>query len=140
MIRSAWGREAATAARFVLVGAANTAIGYGLILGWLHAGLGDYAANLAGFAMGLPISYALHRHLTFRARHRATAAEGLRYAAAFLVSYAANLVVVAMGRAAGFERSALVQGLAICIYAGVLFVLTRLTVFRARPKRSLRES
>nr|WP_314464610.1 GtrA family protein [uncultured Novosphingobium sp.] len=138
--RSALAREAATLARFVLVGLANTAIGYGLILGWLRAGLGDYAANLAGFAMGLPISYALHRHLTFRARHRASTAEALRYGAAFLVSYAANLGVIALGRAAGFERSALVQGLAICTYAGVLFVLTRITVFRAQPARSLRES
>lgn len=127
------GREAATLARFVLVGLGNTAIGYALILGWLRLGLGDYAANLAGFAMGLPISYGLHRHLTFRARHRATLAEGLRYGAAFLIAYGANLAVIAMGRGAGFERSALVQGLAICTYAAVLFVLTRVTVFRARP-------
>lgn len=129
------GREAATLARFVLVGLGNTAIGYGLILGGLRLGLGDYAANMAGFALGLPISYGLHRHLTFRARHRATRAEALRYGVAFLIAYAANLAVVAMGRAAGFDRSALVQGAAICTYAGVLFVLTRVTVFRARPAR-----
>lgn len=127
------GREVAVLARFVLVGLGNTAIGYGLILGWLRLGLDDYAANMAGFAMGLPISYGLHRHLTFRARHRATTAEALRYAAAFLIAYAANLSAVALGRAAGFERSALVQGAAICTYAAVLFVLTRITVFRARP-------
>lgn len=126
-------REAATLARFVLVGLGNTAIGYGLILGWLRLGLGDYAANMAGFAMGLPISYGLHRHLTFRARDRATTAEALRYGAVFLMAYAANLGVVTLGRAAGFERSALVQGAAICTYAAVLFVLTRVTVFRARP-------
>ena len=134
------GREAATLARFVLVGLANTAIGYGLILGWLRLGMGDYAANVTGFAMGLPISYGLHRHLTFRARHRATLNEALRYGTAFLIAYGANLAVVALGRSAGFERSALVQGLAICTYAGVLFVLTRITVFRAQPARSLRES
>jgi putative flippase GtrA len=134
------GREAAILVRFVLVGLANTAIGYGLILGWLRLGLGDYAANVAGFAMGLPISYGLHRHLTFRARNRATLSEALRYGTAFLIAYAANLAVIALGRGAGFERSALVQGLAICTYAGVLFVLTRITVFRAQPARSLRES
>lgn len=135
--------ELATLARFVLVGAANTAIGYGLILCWLYAGLGDYAANVAGFAMGLPISWALHRRLTFRARHRPDAGEIVRYALAFLTAYGANIGVIAMGRAAGFTSmgsatgalgaSAVLQGLAVCTYAAVLFVLTRLIVFRARP-------
>ncbi|WP_395327363.1 GtrA family protein [Novosphingobium sp. BL-8H] len=138
-----WRGELATLIRFVLVGAANTAIGYALILCWLYAGLGDYAANVAGFAMGLPISWALHRKLTFRARHRPDGGELVRYVLAFLTAYGANLAVIVLGRAAGLgaggagatgvSGSALLQGLAVCTYAAVLFVLTRLIVFRGRP-------
>ncbi|TCM21353.1 putative flippase GtrA [Novosphingobium sp. PhB165] len=124
--------ELATLARFVLVGAANTAIGYGLILCWLFAGLGDYGANVLGFAMGLPISYLMHRSLTFRARHRPSRAEIVRYVLAFLTAYGANLGVIALGRAAGLGGSALLQALAVCTYAALLFVLTRLIVFPAR--------
>lgn len=123
-------REAGTLLRFVAVGIANTAIGYGIILCGLLAGLGDYAANITGFALGLPISYGLHRRLTFRARHRVHAGEALRYGAAFLTAFGANLGVIAAGRAAGLDNSPLLQALAICTYAGVLFVLTRLAVFR----------
>ncbi|WP_395394130.1 GtrA family protein [Novosphingobium sp. BL-8A] len=124
--------ELATLARFIAVGALNTAIGYGLILCWLFAGLGDYAANVAGFAMGLPISWALHRTLTFRARYRPSGNEMVRYVVVFLIAYGANLGTIAAGRAAGLGGSALLQGLAVCTYAALLFVLTRLIVFPAR--------
>ncbi|GAM06053.1 GtrA family protein [Novosphingobium sp. MBES04] len=62
--------ELVLALRFGLVGLANTAIGYGLILVWLLAGVGDYGANVLGFALGFPISYALHHRLTYRRRER----------------------------------------------------------------------
>lgn len=122
--------ELLTLARFVLVGAANTAIGYALILIWLYAGFGDYSANVLGFAMGLPISYVLHRSLTFRARYRASGGEMVRYVLAFLVAYGANLLAIAVGRGMGLGGTALLQAIAICTYAVLLFLLTRLIVFR----------
>lgn len=124
--------ELLTLARFVLVGGVNTAIGYALILAWLYAGFGDYAANMLGFAMGLPISYFLHRSLTFRARYRASGGEMVRYVLAFCLAYGANLLAIAVGRSLGLGGSALLQAFAICTYAALLFVLTRLIVFRGR--------
>ncbi|MBH0113721.1 GtrA family protein [Novosphingobium sp. YJ-S2-02] len=130
------GAELATALRFVAVGALNTAIGYGFILGGLLLGLGDYAANLCGFVLSVPVSYLTHRWLTFRARHRASRAEMLRYALVFALAYLANLAVIAIGRevgmAQGIAGQALVQAGAVGTYAVVLFVLSRLIVFPSR--------
>jgi putative flippase GtrA len=123
--------EAVRLLRFVAVGIVNTAIGYGMILLGLLCGLGDYAANVVGFALGLPISYALHRRHTFQVRRRASVREGMMYLCAFLIAYGANIGIIAAGRATGFENSAVLQAVAICCYAGVLFALTRFT-FRPR--------
>jgi putative flippase GtrA len=124
--------EAARIVRFVVMGGVSTAIGYGLILGALACGLGDYAANIVGFALGLPVSYTLHRRHTFRAPGRGSKREAAAYLVAFVIAYGANLVVVAAGRAAGVPAGAAVQALAICVYAVVLFVLTRFMVLRPR--------
>ncbi len=123
-------KELSTLCRFILVGLLNTAIGYGFILAALWAGAGDYPANMIGFGLGLPISYALHRVWTFRPQHRAGLAEIWRYLGAFAVSYAFNLGVIAAGRQAGYVENPFVQGLAICTYAAVFYVISRLLVFR----------
>lgn len=122
--------ETARVLRFVAVGIVNTAIGYGMILAALLCGLGDYAANMVGFALGLPISYGLHRRLTFQAKRRANSREAAAYLLAFVIAYAANLGVIAVGHAAGIATGPLLQAAAICCYAGLLFVLTRFIVFR----------
>jgi putative flippase GtrA len=41
----------------------------------LHCGLGDYAANAAGYGLGLVSSYILNRRFTFRARAQPTDAK-----------------------------------------------------------------
>ncbi|MBT0667204.1 GtrA family protein [Novosphingobium profundi] len=127
--------EAWLALRFGLVGLANTAIGYGLIVACLFAGLGDYGANLLGFAMGFPISYALHRRLTYRRQDAMNLRDMHGYAAAFAAAYGLNLGVVALGRAMGHAGSPLVQALAVIAYALCLFGLTRCFVFRSGRAR-----
>lgn len=143
MIRSEYaaGRlrdELAAIVRFVLVGLLNTAIGYSVILLALALGLGDYLANLTGFLLGIPAAYLLHRRWTFRAATRRSAGEMALYAACFAVAYAANLGVVSAGRQAGYEENPLVQLAAIGVYAAVLYVLTRLIVFRGTAAASPR--
>ena len=122
-------REAARIVRFILVGMFNTLLGYGFILAGLFLGAGDYLANVAGFALGMPIAYALHRRFTFKATVAPSRAEAMQFIAVFLVAYGTNLGVVAAGRAMGYVESPLVQLLAICTYAAVLYVLNRLIVF-----------
>ncbi|SMP71684.1 Putative flippase GtrA (transmembrane translocase of bactoprenol-linked glucose) [Novosphingobium panipatense] len=132
MPASKWSDDVGQVARFLLVGMANTGLGYGIILVGLQGGLGDYAANILGFVLGLPISYLLHRSLTFRARTRRSLREASLYLCAFLTAFFANLAVVTAGLAIGYESSAVVQGAAIGSYAVVLFILTRFVVFRQR--------
>ncbi|MFB0613103.1 GtrA family protein [Aurantiacibacter poecillastricola] len=123
-------KEAATIIRFILVGLVNTGLGFLFILAGLWAGAGDYGANAIGFALGLPISYMLHRVLTFRPQHAASWGEIGRYLGAFLISYAVNLGVVTAGRIAGYQENPLVQAAAICAYAATFYIISRMLVFR----------
>ncbi len=122
--------ELQTSRRFILVGILNTAIGYSFILLGLWAGAGDYLANAIGFCLGLPVSYILHRNWTFRTRRTASVSEGVRYLAAFLVSYGFNVGVVTAGRMAGYPENPFLQAAAICTYAAVFYVISRAAVFR----------
>ncbi len=121
--------EISRIARFILVGLFNTAIGYGIILIGLFLGLGDYLANAIGFLLGLPVAYLLHRWFTFRIERSVSAGEVKRYAIAVLIAFACNIGVVAIGRGLGYIEHPLVQLSAICTYAGVFYILSRLVVF-----------
>jgi putative flippase GtrA len=127
--------------RFLIAGAFNTALGYSIILGGLWLGLGDFAANALGYAIGIPVAHQLHRRWTFAVRHRHTWNEALRFTAAFALAYGANLGVIGAGRAAGYVASPLVQLAAILTYAAAYFVLSRFVVFvEAVPGRPTSES
>ena len=123
--------DLAEIARFIAVGALNTLVGYGFILAGLFLGAGDYLANAVGFALGMPVSWLLHRKLTFRVRRRVSAGEIGRYVVAVAIAYGANLAVVTAGRMAGFFENPLVQLAAVCCYAAVFYVFSRRFVFRA---------
>jgi len=129
--------EMPTLARFLLVGIVNTLIGYGFILIWMWIGSGDYLANLAGFLTAVPISYLLHRRLTFAARKTQTWLEALRYSLAFAVAYGCNFAVITAGHSLGYFNNPAVQLAGIAAYAAIFFVLLRLTVFYgpAKPPR-----
>lgn len=129
--RSSPPRDLAEVARFLAVGALNTFIGYGFILAALFLGAGDYLANVIGFALGMPVSWLMHRVLTFHVRRRVSAGEIGRYLIAVAISYSANLAVVTAGRMAGYVENPLVQLAAVCCYAGVFYLLSRRFVFRA---------
>jgi putative flippase GtrA len=83
-----------TIGKFLLVGAANTAVGLVVILGakdLLRAG--DVAANICGYAVGLTVSFLLNRRWTF-GFHGEGLASLLRFLTVFAISYTANLVTV----------------------------------------------
>ncbi|MDF3835116.1 GtrA family protein [Cupriavidus basilensis] len=83
-----------TALPFLLVGASNSVVGFGVI--WIALrtfGLGDAAANAAGYAAGFLWGFMLNRTWTFR--HRGPVGTALRrYALVCGVAYAANLATV----------------------------------------------
>jgi putative flippase GtrA len=129
--------ELAAVGRFILVGLLNTAIGYAIILAALALGLGDYSANLVGFALGFPIAYTLQRRWTFRTNTKATVQEAALYGLCFLIAYGANLAIIAAGRGLGYVENPIVQLIAICVYSGLFYLLTRLIVFRGKAPASL---
>lgn len=123
-------------ARFVVVGVFNTAIGLACIfaakalLGW-----GDLAANAAGYAVGLAVSFALNRSWTFRDRGRISPAL-LRFLGAFLLAYLANLATVFALRDIGGIDSYVAQAAGIVPYTVLFFLASRAFVFiDRRPER-----
>jgi putative flippase GtrA len=80
--------------KFLLVGVANTAIGLSIIFAAkAFAGAGDVAANVAGYAVGLAVSFLLNKRWTFK-YHGKRFSSLLRFLAVFAVSYVTNLVTV----------------------------------------------
>lgn len=80
--------------RFLLAGAVNTLIGL-LSIYWAKwaLGLGDVAANVFGYAIGLTVSFVLNKELTFRYRGALLPA-AVRFVLIVALAYAANLAVV----------------------------------------------
>jgi putative flippase GtrA len=80
--------------RYLLVGLSNTAIGFAVI--WIALrgfGLGNIAANIAGYAVAFLWSFAVNRRWTFA--HRGEIGAGLiRYVLVCALAYLANLTVV----------------------------------------------
>jgi putative flippase GtrA len=121
--------------RFLLVGVANTALGYLVIFGCMYlAGLSPEFSNLIGYAFGLIVSYLLNRNYTFKSlQSRRT--EFVRFVLVFLIAYAANfLILVALVRWWDMHAG-LSQILAGVIYVCTSYLLNNNYVFRP-PRRS----
>ncbi|MCH7629818.1 MAG: GtrA family protein [Proteobacteria bacterium] len=116
-------------ARFIGVGAINTAVGLSLIQLGLWLGLGDYPANAFGYAGGFGCSYLLHRRVTFRADNGDHGRQLPRFAAAAALAYALNLLVVAGGQRLGLGGTIVPHIAATGVYAVAFYWLSRRFVF-----------
>lgn len=116
--------------RFLLVGVANTALGYSVIFGCMYlAGFSPELSNAAGYAVGLLVSYFLNRNFTFKSDQRLST-ELVRFMLVFLTAYMANLVVlIALVRALEIHAGPS-QVIAGVIYIGTTYVLNKHYVFR----------
>jgi len=117
--------------RFLLVGVANTALGYAVIFACMYlAGLSPELSNAVGYLVALVVSYFLHRHFTFRsARRRNT--EFVRFVIVFLIAYTANFIVlVVLVRGLGIH-AALSQVVAGVVYVGTAYLLNKRYVFHS---------
>lgn len=124
--------------RYLVVGLANTGIGYGVIFGCMYIfGLSPEISNAIGYAVGLVASYFLHRHFTFRSSGRRQA-EFVRFIVAFVIAYLMNLaaliiMVRIISMNAGFS-----QILSGAVYVGCAYILNKYYVFGThRCKKSL---
>ncbi len=119
--------------RYGLVGMANTAVGYSVILAGLAAGLGDIASNATGYAAGLTLSFVLNRRWTFGERAVSRGAP-MRFLLSFAVAYGANLAVVLAGEAAGRTEDPLVHLVAMGAYSVVFYLGMSNFVFTDAPR------
>lgn len=120
-------------ARFLSVGVINTALGLAVIILCLQLGLGDYAANVIGYAVGFACSYLLHRGYTFATTSTPHGAQLPRFAIAVAVSYGLNLAVIRAGHLLGHDGTIALQLVAIAAYTACFYVLSRVFVFRRGP-------
>jgi putative flippase GtrA len=117
--------------RFLIVGVANTALGYAVIFACMYlAGLSPELSNAAGYAVGLIASYFLNRHFTFRSIQRRST-EIVRFALVFLTAYTVNLAVLIVLVRVLAIHSGLSQVIAGIFYIGTAYILNKHYVFRA---------
>ena len=119
-----------TALKFLAVGVANTLAGLTVIYGakWLFR-LGDIAANVAGYAVGLALSFLLNKHWTFRFGGPSGKA-AVRFLGAFMVAYGANLLtVLTCIRVLGMDGY-LAQAIGVIPYTVTFYALSKGFVFR----------
>ncbi|RYH06631.1 GtrA family protein [Tropicimonas sp. IMCC6043] len=116
--------------RYSWVGLLNTALGLFVIWGLMLAGLGPYAANVAGYAAGLVLSFFLNRTWTFRAQEAGWPVA--RFLCAFAIAYGANLTILTLGLEILPGAAYALQPVAIGIYSVVFFLLCRFFVFSVR--------
>lgn len=117
------------ALRFGLVGVANTAVGLTVIFGAMSLlEMPPLWANLAGYIVGLTVSFVLNARWTFRSRVVPTRAA--RFMAAFGVSYVLNVAVLTSAVHGGINVY-LSQILAAVSYSLAFFVLSKFFVFRS---------
>lgn len=117
------------AARFAGTGAVTTAVGLAIIYGGMALlAWPAWLANLAGYAAGLSLGFALNRHWTFRHTGRIAPA-ALRYGAAFAVAYLANLATL-LGLEAAAISLYLAQLGGMAVYTVLFYLLNKRAVFR----------
>jgi len=77
---------------FSLIGILNTVVGSAVIVGLTANGVNVLAANAAGYAVGLGLSYLFNSRITFRGRGGNGTA--VRFLIAFLLAFTVNMLVV----------------------------------------------
>src|SRR5437867_6019403 len=123
--------------RFGIVGLLNTALGLAVIFAAKAVlGLGDFAANLSGYGVGLMCSFLLNRSWTFRNEGRAYAAFW-RFGIAFAVAYGLNLATVFGLRDAMGANSYLAQACGVVPYTISFYLMSAYYVFPAQQAPAL---
>lgn len=114
--------------RYGVVGVLNNLLGYGIYLAITFCGLDPKLAISLLYPIGATTAYFGHSKYSF-AYNKKGISGPLRYIIAHAISYGANLLMLyVFWQEAGWPHQ-LVQGAAIFVCAGILFVLFKYFVF-----------
>jgi putative flippase GtrA len=116
--------------RYILVGFANTIIGYGLIM-LLHFefGLSPVIANATGYAVGFCVSFFMNSKFTFKS-HKSYRSTILVYAISAIVCYIINILVLQLFLVVVNMQVEVSQALATVAYTASFYLANRLFVFK----------
>ena len=119
-----------SATRFLTVGMLNTAVGLSVIyVAKFLGGVGDIAANLSGYTVGLLLSFGLNSKWTFKYDGILLPAFA-KFVAVFASAYLLNVGCV-LGAIHFGVNSYLAQALGIVPYTAFTYLLSRHFVFRS---------
>lgn len=114
--------------RFILVGLANTLLGYTVILGATLATANAWLGNLIAYVLVVPVSFLSHRRFSFRHDSAPTRAF-VRYLPMVVAAYALNALALGIMLQLGTPVLS-AQILAMSLYVVVTFLGGRFIVFR----------
>jgi putative flippase GtrA len=117
--------------RFLIVGAANTLVGLSVIFAakyFFHAG--DVLANVAGYSVGICVSFLLNSRWTFSYRG-ATLPALSKFVVATGIAYGANLLTVVVAIDFFKFNDYFSQALGMPVYTIVAYLASRYVVFRS---------
>lgn len=115
-------------ARFLVVGAVNTAFGYGVFAGLVLLGVGATIALIAAYVVGVPFNFLTTGRFVFKPSGARAFA---RFVAAYGLVYLFNLGLFELLRLAG-AGPLVAQALCLPPVAVFSFLLFKLHVFRER--------
>lgn len=114
--------------RFLLVGAFNTLIGYGVFYILFSCfQLSPYISNAFGYIAALIVAFVLSKHFVFRSTYR----KGMvtKFILAFLMSFALNQLVLLMLIKYSQLTPEIAQILAMASYTLIFYILNKYLVF-----------
>ena len=117
--------------RFGAVGLANTFTGLLVIYGLkIFANVGDVEANMAGYAVGMTVSFWLNRRWTF-GHYGSRSKSAPKFLVTMAIGYLLNLLTVLVALRVFGVNSYVAQALGIAPFTITSFFLCKYWVFRA---------
>jgi putative flippase GtrA len=118
--------------RYVAVGVFNTLFGYMIIFGCMYLlNMSPELSNMAGYAVGVIVSYSLNRRFTFNSTQERRK-EILRFLAVFGVAYTLNFLTLLVLLHQLHVNEAISQIVAGVVYVAVGFLMNKYYVFKIR--------
>jgi putative flippase GtrA len=121
MMGSAW--------RFAVVGVLNTSFGLAIIFLGKWLGLGDYSANLLGYAIGLILSFQLNSRWSFR-DHGRRRFGGLRFFVVFGIAWVGNVIALTIMLRGLSINAWIAQCVSVVVYTVLFYIGARFFVFK----------